>query len=176
MEEKEIWKDIEGFEGLYQVSNMGNVKSLNYNHTGKERIMKPQKSSNGYLQVKLWKDGKAKRYLVHRLVANAFLDNSDNLPEVNHKDENKENNHVDNLEFCSRSYNCSYNGRAERIAEKNKKPIYSINKVSGLIMYWNSAKEASRVLGIAKSHICNCLKGRKKSAGNFYWYYADTTE
>ena len=170
---KEEWKDIEGFEGYYQVSNMGNVKSLNYNKTGKEKIMKTWDSGQGYQKVQLCKDGKSKTYTVHRLVATAFLENPDNLPVINHKDENPKNNNVDNLEWCSVLYNNTYNGKIERIAEKNKKPIYSINKVSGLIMYWNSIKEASRVLGIAPQSISNCLKGRHKSIKGYTFFYAN---
>ena len=181
----EIWKPIEGFEGYYQISNMGRVKSLERTvrnsrgcRTVAERILNPQSNSKGYLYVNLYKDGKMKRCRVNRLVAQAFLPNPDNLPCINHKDENKQNNCMDNLEWCSRSYNLTYNDRAKKVSEKNKKPIYSINKVSGLIMYWNSAKEASRVLGIAPQSISNCLKGRHKSIKGYTFFYenADTTE
>ena len=105
MEGKEIWKDILGYEGKYQVSNWGRVKSLNYNNTGKEGIMKLTKDGNGYLQVQLHKDGKVKECRVNRLVAQAFLENPDNLPEVNHKDKNRSNNKLENLEWCDRKYN-----------------------------------------------------------------------
>ena len=106
---EEIFKDIEGYEGLYKVSNMGNVKSLKY---GKERILKAGKNRGGYLYVFLYKDGKAKNYTVHKLVGNAFLSNPQGYKELNHKDEDKTNNNADNLEWCSRSYNCSYNDKA----------------------------------------------------------------
>ena len=101
----EEWRDIQGYEGLYMVSNLGRVKSLNYHRTGKERIMKPSDNGHGYLFVVLCKDGKDKNCRINRLVAQAFLPNPDNLPEVNHKDENKYNNCVENLEWCDRSYN-----------------------------------------------------------------------
>ena len=190
----EIWKDIEGYERLYQVSNMGNVKSLErmkWNGRGyqkiPERILKPGKIRGGYLQVQLSKDGKSKPCKVHRLVATAFLDNSDNLPEVNHKDENKKNNCVENLEWCSKLYNINYGTGIKKSAEKRRgkkkseehikklsKPVFSVNKESGLIMWWQSASEAGRILGIAKQSICACCRGRKcKSAGNHYWFYAD---
>ena len=191
MEEKEIWKDIEGYEGMYQVSNMGNVKSLNYNHTGKEKILKVKKDRSGYLRVHFYKGAENKWYLVHRLVATAFLENPEGYKEINHINEIKSDNRAENLEFCSRLYNLTYNGRAEKIgeklkgrkfseehkkkiAEKKNKPVFSVDKESGLIMWWKSAKEAERCTGIAKQSICNCLKGRQKSAGGFYWYYADT--
>ena len=186
MEEKEIWKDIEGFEGKYQISNMGNVKSLNYNNTGKERILKPWKNRGGYLQVVIFKDGKAKGYLVHQLVATAFCENPEGYTEINHKDEDKTNNNVDNLEWCDRKYNVNYGTRNKRAGKKQRgkkipeeqikklsKPIYSINKKSGLIMYWESAMKAERCTGIANGNINKCLKGKRKSAGGFYWMYAD---
>lgn len=96
---KEIWKDIKGYKGLYQVSNKGNVKSLNYNRTGEEKIKKPKVNRNGYLRVKLHRDGNCKTLLIHRLVLMTFnpIDNMDKF-EVNHKDENKQNNCLSNLE------------------------------------------------------------------------------
>lgn len=169
----EIWKDIEGYEGLYQVSNLGRVKSLNYKRTGKERILKAGKSGYGYLQVNLYKDGNREQPLVHRLVATAFLDNPDNLPEVNHKDEDKTNNCVENLEYCSRLYNMNYGTGSKRSAEKRSKPVFSVNKETGLIMYWESAKEAERCTGTNNGNIINCCQGRQKSAGGHYWFYAD---
>ena len=181
----EEWRDIKGFEGYYQISNMGRVKSVErtvwdsrgYYKTISEKILKPYAGGDGYLQLNLSKDGKVEKPLVHRLVATAFLENSEGYKEINHKDENKQNNCVDNLEWCSRSYNNRYNDKAKKAgkktAEKLSKPVYSINKESGLITYWESAKVASRQTGIASSNICACLKGRQKSCGNHYWFYAD---
>ena len=167
----EIWKDIEGYEGLYQVSNMGRVRSVERTvRNGKgyriipEKILKPYDNGHGYLQVKLHKDGNKKQPLVHVLVATAFLGNADNLPEVNHKDENKYNNCIENLEYCSRQYNMEYS---------LAKAIIGIDKVSGLIVEFPSAYEASRQTGITRSHICECCNGKAKSAGGFYWFYVD---
>lgn len=101
---KEVWKDIKGYEGLYQVSNLGNVKSLKFN---KEKILIPLFDKN-YLFIQLWKNGKYKRYKVHRLVAEAFIPNTNEYSCVNHKDENKQNNCVDNLEWCTNQYNIEY--------------------------------------------------------------------
>lgn len=194
---KEIWRDIKDYEGYYQVSNRGIVKSLNYRRTGKERIMKGVPDGYGYLQVKLCKDGKDKKCRINRLVAQAFIENPDNLPEVNHKDENPKNNCVENLEWCDRSYNINYGTRnkkagkkiAEKLtgrkqteehikkrAEKHSKPVYSIDKESGLITYWESAKEAGRVLGIDPSSITRCCKGKVKSAGGYTWHYVESEE
>ena len=179
-EEKEVWKDIEGYEGLYQVSNMGRVKSLErtiWNNGGlykkSERILKAYDNGHGYLRVELYKEGNREQPLVHVLVATAFLDNVDNLPEVNHKDEDKTNNCVENLEYCSRLYNNTYNGRAKKIGKKNSKPVFSVNKESGLIMWWESIMEASRQTGISQGNISNCCQGKAKSAGNHIWFYAD---
>ena len=169
----EEWKDIQGFEGKYMVSNLGRVKSLNYRNTGKEGIMKGVADKYGYLLVQLYKDGKIKRCLVHRLVATAFLENPEGYTEVNHLDENKQNNCMDNLEYCSRSYNLTYNDRAKKIGKKLSKPVFSVDKESGLIMWWQSAIEASRQTSIAQSHICDCCNGKRKSAGGHIWFYAD---
>lgn len=107
----ETWKDIKGYEGLYQVSNLGRVKSLNYNHTGNVKVISSRVCNSGYLRVQLHKDGVRKKLLIHRLVAEAFIPNPLNLPEVNHKDEDKTDNRVENLEFCDRTYNINYGDR-----------------------------------------------------------------
>ena len=127
MEEKEIWKDIEGYEGLYQVSNMGRVKSVERTiwNSGKgcyktvhERILKAEINNSGYLLVGLSKGGKVKLCSIHRLVAEAFIPNIDNLPCINHKDENKVNNHMENLEWVTYKENNNYGTHNEKIAEK----------------------------------------------------------
>ena len=169
----EEWRNIKGYEGYYQVSNLGRVKSLNYNKTGKEGIMKSHDNGYGYLEVQLSKDGKVKHCRVNRLVAQAFLPNPDNLPEVNHKDEDKTNNCVENLEWCSKLYNINYGTGSKRSAEKRSKSVFSVDKESGLIMWWQSANEAGRVLGINQGHITMCCQGKLKSAGGHIWFYAD---
>lgn len=114
---KEIWKDIPGYEGLYQVSNLGRVKRLEYKRennliktmsTFKEHILKPAKQTSGYMYIVLCKNNKTKGFRVHRLVAEAFISNPYNLPQVNHIDANKSNNNVNNLEWCSRSENMQH--------------------------------------------------------------------
>ena len=179
----EEWRDVKGYKGYYQVSNMGSVKSLERTvRNGRgyrivpERILKTGKNNHGYLQVHLYKEGKRKLCCVHRLVATAFCENLEGYKEINHIDENKLNNRADNLEFCSRSYNCTYNGLAKRTGKKLSKPVYSIDKESGLIMFWESAREAGKVLGIDSSHITRCCKGKIKSIGGFYWHYVSESE
>ena len=194
----EIWKDIEGYEGLYQISNMGRVKSLErtvwdsrgYYKTVSEKIRKGYDNGHGYLRVTLCKDGKDKTCRINRLVAMAFIPNPDNLPEVNNKNEDKTDNRVENLEWCSKSYNVNYGTRNKRIAEKirgrklseehkkkigkkNSKPVFSVDKKSGLIMWWQSIMEAERCTGINQGHICACCNGKRKSAGGHIWFYAD---
>ena len=164
---REEWKDIEGFEGRYMVSNKGRVKSLNYSNNGKEGIINAKDNGKGYLRVNLYKDGKRKWYRINRLVAITFLPNPSNLPEVNHKDKIRINNCVDNLEWCTTQYNVEYS---------KAKAIIGINKISGLIVEFPSIMEASRQLGISQGHICDCLKGRRKSAKGFYWHYVDDKE
>lgn len=114
----EQWKDIEGYEGKYQVSNEGRVKSLNYHQQGIEQVLRLSTSDRGYKRVALQKDGKCKLELVHRLVAKAFIPNPNNYPIINHKDENTSNNFVDNLEWCTSQYNNTYNDRHLKAAPK----------------------------------------------------------
>ena len=207
--EKEIWKDIQGYEGLYQVSNCGRVKSVKRTAWSglnggcyvavHGRILKPSHNGQGYLFVNLSQDGKEKQYLIHRLVGQAFIPNPNNLPIINHKDENPKNNNVDNLEWCTQKYNINYGTRNEKASEKmrgrkhseehNKKvaekltnhpkkskPVFSVDKVTGEIKEYPSAHEAERQTGIAQSDICRCLKGKRKSCGGFYWHYVDDKE
>lgn len=112
----EKWKDIEGYEGKYQISNKGRVKALNFRRTTKEKIISGR-NNKGYQAVELWKFGKRKSYLVHRLVALSFVPNPDNLPQINHKDENKLNNNADNLEWCTQFYNNIYGTRLQRVSK-----------------------------------------------------------
>lgn len=162
----EEWKDIEGYEGLYQVNNTGKVISLNYNRTGEVRELKPMVDRYGYLYVNLSKNGKYKSKKIHRLVAEAFIPNPNNLPEVNHKDECKTNNCVENLEFCSAVYNSNYGTRNERI----RKPILQFF-YDGTYKVWSSVKEASVILGIDSSAITKVCKGRLKTTGGYKWKY-----
>lgn len=150
---KEYWRPVVGYEGLYEVSNLGRVKSLNYNRTGKEKIMSPV-VFKGYYRVLFNCRGKGrKQKFVHRLVAEAFIPNPDNLPQVNHKDENKLNNCVDNLEWCTNIYNCNYGTRTERAAKSHiNHPKKSIS-ITQYTLYgeqvkvWPSAAEIRRQLG-----------------------------
>ena len=116
----EVWKDIEGYEGLYQVSNLGNVRSLKYAGGNKVKLLKQYTDKKGYKRIGLYKNGKYKLYMVHRLVTIAFIPNPNNLPIINHKDEDKTNNNVNNLEWCTYEYNNTYGTARKRASESRK--------------------------------------------------------
>lgn len=157
-------------------------------HTCEEHLLKPIVITNGYLQVYLYKDGKRKFCKIHRLVASAFLDNPDNLPQVNHKDENKTNNNVENLEWCTSKYNCNYGTRGLRITENQLNrhdqsiPIDMLSIQGELIGQFSSASEAERWLrdnGFPKANISaisRCCNGKRKSAYGFKWHYTHKKE
>lgn len=166
MTEDEIWCPIKGYENLYEVSDQGRVKSIGY---GKERIMKPQRNKTCYLMVGLRKNREQKWYLVHRLVAQAFIPNPDNLPQVNHRDEDKTNNFVHNLEWCDRKYNCNYGTRNQRIS----KPVLQFTKDGELVKDWKSTNDVERNLNYSHSNISECCLGKRKTANGFVWKYKD---
>ena len=163
---KEYWKPIVGYEGLYMVSNWGRVKSMNYRHSGKERILKPVTNSSGYLLVKLCKDGKVKTFTVHRLVAEHFIPNPNNYKEVNHKDENKTNNVVSNLEWCDRKYNQNYGTRTEKCSKK----VYQYTLDGKFVKEWASTCECGRN-GYTQQAISACCNGKLKKYRGFIWKY-----
>lgn len=182
---EEEWRDVKGYEGLYQVSNLGRVRTLGKIINGrnrsmrllKEKILKPHKINGGYLQVILNCNNERKPYLIHRLVAEAFLNNPDNLPCVNHKDECKNNNIVSNLEFCTYHYNNTYGTKLKRQSDKqiNGKKSIKVNQytLDGVfIKTWISLAEVYRKMGFNQSHICQCCKGERCKAYNYIWKYA----
>lgn len=164
----EEWRNIEGYND-YQVSNYGRIKSLKY---GKERILKPHKDNHGYLHLILYKNGKGLTYKVHRLVAQAFIDNTDNLPMVNHKDENPLNNSVDNLEWCNCKYNINYGTRNKRHSEKMKKTVYQYTLDGKFIKEWESLISVYEQLGFSYGHISKCCLGKRKTAYGYIWKYS----
>lgn len=174
---EEIWKPIEGYEGLYEVSNLGRVRSLNYNHTGKVKILSLRVNKYGYIQVGLYNNGKRKFYGVHRLVAQAFIPNQDNKTEVNHIDEDKTNNIVTNLEWCTASYNINYGTRNIRVGNSLLLSNNgSARKVINLdtMKIFDTMLEASVFYNIDKSDISKCCKNKIKTCGGYKWmYYED---
>lgn len=168
---KEEWKDIKGYEGRYMVSNFGRVKSMKYRHHNTVEILK-QDNNLGYKRVCLYtKNGKRKRIKVHRLVAEAFIPNPNNYLYINHKDENKNNNRVDNLEWCTQSYNINYGTRTERANAKKQKAIIQIDRQNKFINRYNSITEIEKKLNYNRSNIIACAKGRLKTAYGYIWRY-----
>ena len=174
-----VWKDVSGFEGLYQVNNYGEVKSIcrfepNSGRAGmwyKERTLKQGKDRNGYLQVVLHKHGKPYTYKVHRLVAIEFLDNPENLPCINHKDENKQNNNIENLEWCDVKYNNNYNDRQIKISQKRKRSVIQTDLLGNFIARYDSIKSAAKAVNGCAGHIIYCCKGKWKRHKNYMWEY-----
>lgn len=197
---REKWKDIKKYEGKYQVSNLGNVRSLNYHRENKIKRLKKSNDKAGYLVVGLCKNGKIRTYKVHRLVAEAFIFNPDNLPQINHKDENKNNNSVFNLEWCTSKYNNNYGNRTDKAKEKlkgrtfseehkkklsdsrkgkfkssenpNSKKAYCIEKDK----IYNSTREASEDINCCQSFISLVCSGKRENAKGYHFSYIEGDE
>lgn len=163
---EEIWKDIEGYEGLYQVSNLGRVKRFTSG-----RILKDCKITGGYIGVNLSKNSIKSTKKIHRLVSQAFIPNPENKPEVNHIDENKSNNNVNNLEWVTRKENNNHGTRNERSSKTKSIPIIATNLKTGELKEFYSGKECARQLGLHTSNIAAVLKGRYKQTGGYTFKY-----
>ena len=191
MTDIEIWKtavyDGEVYEGLYKVSNLGRILSLNYRNTGKAELMKPFDNGKGYLQVGFWKNGETNWCYVHRLVAETFLPNPEGKPEVNHKDEDKTNNFVflnedgsvdkkkSNLEWKNHRDNCNHGTRNERISKamtngKLSKRVLQLSLSGDLIKEWPSTRECGRN-GFNQGAVWACCNGKKPQYKGFRWEY-----
>ena len=162
----EEMKNIKDYKGEYEIKKNGRVWSYK-----RKKFLKPMLTMDGYHRVSLYKEGKRKTYYIHRLVAQTFIPNPEGLPEVNHKDEDKSNNCVENLEWMSKIDNINYGTGSKRSAEKRSKPIYCVE----LDKVFKSGKEAARELGLNNSHITSCCKGRYKTTGGFHFRYAETS-
>ena len=188
MSKDEVWRDVLGYDGRYQVSNKGNVRSVTRKDSVGRKIsgiiLKPISLRDGYLYVSLCKNGKVKTKSIHRLVLEAFVENPNNLPEVNHKDENKINNELSNLEWCDARYNNNYGTRIERVSKK----VRAVNVETGEVVTFNSTAEAGRK-GYAQSGVAAACKGVYKDSktgkliggdGRTYkdhrWYYMEEGE
>lgn len=185
----EIWKEIKDYNGSYEASNYGAIRSLNYAHTNTTRELKQETTKFGYKRVVLCKDGVAKRYLIHRLIAETFIENQDNKPCIDHIDGNRGNNAIDNLRWCTYSENlhnpithtkrCTslsgeHNPMFGVTSEKhpNSKKITQYTMDGSHIKQWNSIVDASKSLGLNRCCIKDCCRGRQKSAGGYLWKYA----
>ena len=170
--DKEKWRMIPDYEGSYMVSNFGNVKALNYARQGKEKLLKPILLKIGYYGVNLSKNNRHKLFFIHRLVAQAFIPNPENLPCVNHKDEDKTNNQVENLEWCSYGYNINYGKRNEKHSEKMCRPVEQYTLDNEFVGVYKSAKEAAIFnKGIWQGNISKCCRGVINQTGGYLWRY-----
>lgn len=181
---EEIWRKVKGFEDYYEVSNTGKVRSIsreikrdnkgNYFQEGKELTL--SLNNKGYCIAKLWVNGKGKKYFVHRLVAEAFIYNPNKYPVINHKDENPLNNNVENLEWCSYSYNNSYGTKPERVRKALNKPIYQLEKqTKEIIKKWNCANEVAKYFNCSSGRIFGWCKDYAEAEG-YIWCYVEDYE
>lgn len=182
---KEIWKDIKNYEGIYQVSNLGNVRSLNHirkngkkkSYISKGKTLKPAIQNVGYKFVVLSKNGERKGYRVHRLVAETFIPNPNNYPCINHKDECRTNNVVENLGWCTISYNNNYGTKKERqrksIQKKKGRPVIQYDLSGNFIKRWNCLMDIERSLGKKRAASCiwSCCKNKRKQVYGYKWVY-----
>ena len=183
MPEGEVWRDVVGFEGLYKISNKGNVYSVERISTNNRKFggitLKPKYDKDGYLGVVLCKDGERTYKRVHRLVAEMFIHNPNNYPEVNHRDEVKFNNNVENLEWCDTRYNSNYGTRNERLSKK----VRAVNIKTGEVLTFSSTVEAGNK-GYNSGNVAKACRGTYKNArgkliggGHLYrghtWYYEE---
>ncbi len=162
---EEIWKLIKGFDG-YQISNYGRVRNVN---TGK--ILKPQTRPDGYISIYIGKRGSQKNRKLHRIIAEAFIPNPNNYPEVNHKNEDKSDNRIENLEWCTREYNMSYGKyslyKVPLVDSSIKVIQYDMNW--NFVRHYNSIREAARKTGFSKSAIQKCINKELQTVGCFIW-------
>ena len=171
---QEIWKDIKGYEGLYQVSNLGRVKRLRFinknTNIEKERIKSQKIRKDGYLEVALYKNGKGKSIQVHRIVAKTFIPNIENKAQVNHIDGNKKNNNVSNLEWVLGSENMIHSARQLR---NNVRKINQYDLDGRYLATYSSITIAGEINGIRESSIANVLAGRRNKAYGYKWRYSE---
>lgn len=177
----EVWRDILGFEHNYQVSNLGRIRTKDrYVRIGggkerfvKGRIVKPTICTNGYYEIQMHINGKRKIKLLHRAVGEAFIPNPNNLPQINHKDENPANNSADNLEWCTPRYNANYGTRNQRmVKDKYLKPVFMMDKEGNILKRFNSIGDAVRETGADISSLIRVCKGRQNTCVGYKWKYA----
>lgn len=176
--ENEIWKDIKDYEGLYQVSNLGNIKRVqrkryDRNQLLEEKIIKVIFPKNKwYPYFSLCKNGVAKNHYLHRVLAIAFIPNPNNYPCINHIDGNKQNNNLNNLEWCSFSHN-NKEAHKLKLNRGTAKTTLQFDKQGNFIKEWFSTRQAEKQLNIANGNVSACCIGNKKSAGGYIWKYKE---
>lgn len=169
---KEMWKKINEYDG-YEISNLGKIRSFKKDKNN--FILKQRITKGGYLRITLYKNGMAKKYLVHRLVAQTFIPNPENKPQINHLDGNKQNNKVDNLEWCTNSENQkhAYKTGLEKPRCPHPKQVNQYDLEGNFIKQWDTIKNASRNLNIKDSNISRACKNKSKTAGGYIWKYVN---
>lgn len=169
--EKEIWKEIPGYEGIYQASNLGKIRSLKRN---KVRILRPRRSGNGYYNVKLYLNKVSKCSTVHRIVWLAFNGPIPEGMQINHLNENKSDNRLENLSLCTVKENINYGTRTERMAKKHSKPVIQFDINGNFIAEYSSITEAAKVLGKSSPGLIGkVLTGKRNNTYNSKWMYAE---
>lgn len=167
----EIWKDIPNYNGKYQISSLGRVRSFKQWHNSSIHFLIPHKTNKGYLVVSLSKNSVVRNISIHRLVAEAFIPNPKNLPQVNHLNEDKTDNRIENLEWCDNSYNLNYGTRTIRQSLKCSKPVLCVE--TNII--YKSISEASRLNPpIRQGNITLCCQGKNGTAGGYHWKYVNS--
>lgn len=179
---EEIWRDIKGYEGLYQVSNLGKVRSLRYANRDEVRELYLKPHTRGYLQVELHKNGSRKMFTVHRLVAIAFVEGYEEKKLVNHIDENKRNNVSTNLEWVSASQNVLHSLSHRRVgntrrctkshSRRDNRPVLQMSLDGEIIRHWGSTIEVKKTLGYSDWSIKQCCRGNRHTAYGYKWQYA----
>lgn len=175
----EEWKNIVGYEGLYMVSNLGRIKSLNYHNEHREEIMKPNVWNGGYLKIGLYKNGKFKRYFVHRIVAEAFIPNTENKPYIDHINTLRSDNRVENLRWCTRQENMNNPLTLVKHKQKmlgngcNNKPIVQLSTDNSLLGVYKSITSASKQLGYNNGYIGQCCNGQREKMYGYQWQYVE---
>ena len=168
----EVWKDIPGYEGKYQVSNLGRIRSLNYNREKRVKVLRLHQNKKGYVETKLSKNNIAKTIHVHVLAARAFIPNSDNKAEVNHKNGDKTDNSVENLEWVTHRDNIIHSHETG-LAGHYTRRILQYDKCGNFLKEWTSTREAEKETGIHNANITACCKGRRSFAGGCIWRYKE---
>ncbi len=159
------FRRVRGYEDLYVVSSNGCVFRIVGDRL---RPLRQYKHTRGYLKVDLFDNYHRDKRYVHRIVAEAFLDNPRGLPEINHKDENKQNNRVENLEWCDGKYNCNYGSHCEKLG----RPVEQLDEDGNVLKLWKTAADAMRTLGIEGTGIGACCRGKRQHCGGYRWRYA----
>lgn len=161
-----MWRAIDGYENIYEISDSGEVRRIDTGY-----ILKGHINPDGYHRVTLTVSGKSKIFLLHRLIAIAFIPNPYGYPCVNHKDENKSNNSINNLEWCTYRYNLNFGTRNSRANQSRKKPILQFSKDGEFIKEWESVTDLKIATGMDITHVSSCCRGKRKTANGYIWKY-----